>query len=302
MSTYSYQATLAASEKVHWRVEDIIGGERQIDFTRPFMPDSLARVEELDFLTSEEKLVLNQIRGHEYLRMFGLVEEFIVPFVLDSVRPQVNGEDYQIRSLLNFATEEAKHIHLFRRFDQEFNKGFGTEIKFIGPAEDIVKFVLSHDPLSVALLILCIEWMTQRHYLDSVVDNERLDPQFKSLLKHHWMEESQHAKLDSLMVAELAKDKTPEQIQAAIDGYFDIGMFIDGGLKQQTIFNLEAFEKATGRVLDESERIEFLEKQHQSARWTFLGSGMTHQNFLASLEALPGGGRERIDQAAPVFS
>jgi len=302
MSTYSYQATLAASEKVQWRVEDIIGGARQLDFTRPFMPDSLARVEELDFLTSEEKLVLNQIKGHEYLRMFGIVEEFIVPFVLDNVRPQVNGEDYQIRALLNFATEEAKHIHLFRRFHEEFKNGFGTEINYIGPAEDIMKFVLSHDPLSVALLILQIEWMTQSHYLDSVVDNERLDPQFKSLLKHHWMEESQHAKLDSLLVAELAKGRTPEQIQTVIDGYFDIGMFVDGGLKQQTIFNLEAFEKATGRVLDEAERIEFLEKQHQAARWTFLGSGMTHQNFLASLEALPGGGRERIDQAAPVFS
>jgi len=302
MSTYSYQATLAASEKVHWRVEDIIGGDRQLDFTRPFMPDSLARVEELDFLTSEEKLVLNQIKGHEYLRMFGLVEEFIVPFVLDNVRPQVNGEDYQIRSLLNFATEEAKHIHLFRRFHEEFKKGFDTEINYIGPAADIRQFVLSHDPLSVAILILQIEWMTQRHYLDSVVDNEQLDPQFKSLLKHHWMEESQHAKLDSLLVAELANGRTPEQIQTVIDGYFDIGMFIDGGLKQQTLFNLEAFEKATGRVLDEAERIEFLEKQHQSARWTFLGSGMTHQNFLASLEALPGGGRERIDQAAPVFS
>jgi len=302
MSTYSYQATLAASEKVQWRVEDIIGGARQLDFTLPFMPDSLARVEELDFLTSEEKLVLNQIKGHEYLRMFGIVEEFIVPFVLDNVRPQVNGEDYQIRALLNFATEEAKHIHLFRRFHEEFKNGFGTEINYIGPAEDIMKFVLSHDPLSVALLILQIEWMTQSHYLDSVVDNERLDPQFKSLLKHHWMEESQHAKLDSLLVAELAKGRTPEQIQTVIDGYFDIGMFVDGGLKQQTIFNLEAFEKATGRVLDEAERIEFLEKQHQAARWTFLGSGMTHQNFLASLEALPGGGRERIDQAAPVFS
>ena len=302
MSTYTYQATLAASERVQWRVEDIIGGEYQLDFSRPFMPDSLARVEELDFLTAEEKLVLNQIKGHEYLRMFGIVEEFIVPYVLDNVRPQVNGEDYHIRSLLQFATEEAKHIHLFRRFHEEFSKGFSTEINFIGPAEDIKNFVLSHDPLSVALVILQIEWMTQRHYLDSVVDNDRLDPQFKSLLKHHWMEESQHAKLDTLLVAELAKGKTPEQIQAAIDGYFDMGMFIDGGLKQQTIFNLEAFEKATGRILDEAERIEFIEKQHQSGRWTFLGSGMTHKNFLASLEALPGGGRERIDQAAPVFS
>ena len=39
--------------------------------------------------------------------------------------------------------------------------------------------------------------MTQLHYLDSVKDDGDLDPLFKSLLRHHWMEEAQHAKLDT---------------------------------------------------------------------------------------------------------
>ena len=299
---FNYEATLASSLRAAWKLDDVLAEDQELDFARDFMPDYLVRTNELDMLSPAEQRVLNQIAGNTYLHIFGVVEEFILPFLMDHAREVLREDDYRVRALLNFAAEEAKHIHLFRRFHEEFKNGFGTEINYIGPAEDIMKFVLSHDPLSVALLILQIEWMTQSHYLDSVVDNERLDPQFKSLLKHHWMEESQHAKLDSLLVAELAKGRTPEQIQTVIDGYFDIGMFVDGGLKQQTIFNLEAFEKATGRVLDEAERIEFLEKQHQAARWTFLGSGMTHQNFLASLEALPGGGRERIDQAAPVFS
>ena len=39
--------------------------------------------------------------------------------------------------------------------------------------------VLSHSPLGVALVILGIEWMTQKHYLESVRDDEDLDPQFK---------------------------------------------------------------------------------------------------------------------------
>ena len=44
-TTYNYQETLAASVKANWRVEDIIGGDKRLDFTKPFMPDSLARVE-----------------------------------------------------------------------------------------------------------------------------------------------------------------------------------------------------------------------------------------------------------------
>jgi hypothetical protein len=42
---YSYRATLEASQKVNWRIEDIIGGDRRLDFTKRFMPESLARVE-----------------------------------------------------------------------------------------------------------------------------------------------------------------------------------------------------------------------------------------------------------------
>ena len=76
--------------------------------------ETLARVEGLDFLSPEEKLVLNHIRGHEYLCMFGLVEEFILPFVVDHARPRLNGDDYRVRALLQFATEEGKHIHLFK--------------------------------------------------------------------------------------------------------------------------------------------------------------------------------------------
>ena len=97
---YSYQSTLNASEKIGWKVEDLIGGEKKLDFTKPFMPESLAQVNQLSFLTPEEKLILNQIRGHEYLCMFGLVEEFILPYVVDHARPHLSGNDYRVRALL----------------------------------------------------------------------------------------------------------------------------------------------------------------------------------------------------------
>jgi hypothetical protein len=61
---YSYQSTLTASEGIRWRIEDIIGGELRLDFAKPFMPESLARVEPLTFLTRAEKLILNQVRGN----------------------------------------------------------------------------------------------------------------------------------------------------------------------------------------------------------------------------------------------
>jgi hypothetical protein len=299
---YTYEATLTASEVVRWKVEDIIGGDKRLDFTKPFMPESLARVEGLSFLTAYEKKVLNQVRGNTYLSIFGLVEEFILPFVLDHARPQLAEDDYRTRAFLQFASEEAKHIHLFKRFREEFEQGFGTPCAVIGPPAEIAKAILAHVPLAVALAILQIEWMSQSHYLDSIKDDQELDPQFKSLLRHHWMEEAQHAKLDTLMVESLAEGLTPEEIEAAVDGYFAIGGFLDAGLVQQVEFDMESFTAATGRELSADEKDEFRKVQLQANRWTYLGSGMKHAKFLASVGKLSPAARTRVENAAPDFS
>ena len=298
---YSYQSTLASSEIMRWRIEDIIGGEKRLDFSKAFMPESFARVEPLAFLSDEEKRILNQIRGNAYLSIFGLVEEFILPFVVDHARPQLHGDDYRVRALLQFASEEAKHIQLFKRFRNEFEDGFGTECPVIGPPEAIADAILAHDPLGVALTTLHIEWMVQRHYVDSIKDDQQLDPQFKSLLKHHWMEEVQHAKLDTLMVESLAAGRSEEQIMRGVEEYIEIGGFIDGGLAQQVEFDLDSFERATGRQLTDAEKEEFRRVQLQANRWTYLGTGMTHERVLETLESLTPKARERIESISSAF-
>ena len=298
---YSYQAALAASERIGWKVEDLIGGDKQLDFTKAFLPESLAQVKQLSFLTPEEQLTLNQIRGHQYLAMFGLVEEFILPYVVDHARPQLSGDDYRVRALLQFAGEEAKHIHLFKRFRQEFEDGFGSSCEFIGPAEDVSRFVLSHSPLGVGIAILHIEWITLRHYIEGVRNNDNLDPQFKSLLKNHWLEESQHTKLDTLIVDSVAQGATPQEIDQAFKEYGEIGAFLDQGIQQQAAFDVESFVRATGKKLSRSEREEMTAAVLKGMRWTYLGTGMTHPNFLATVEDIKPEARTQIEAMAPAF-
>lgn len=298
---YGFRETLLAAQRINWCVEDIINEDKTLDFSKPFLPESLARVDELAFLSAVEKRILNQIRGHAYLVIFGLVEEFILPFVLDHVRPRLDSGDYRVRAFLQFAGEEAKHIQLFKRFHEEFRKGFETDCAVIGPPSAVASAVLEHQPLAVAITILHIEWMTQRHYIDSIRDNHELDPQFKSLLRHHWLEEAQHAKLDTLMVEALAEGMSAEAIEKALDEYLEIVAFLETGLKRQTHFDLKAFETATGRKLSDAERAEFVRIQEQANRWTYLGSGMSHPNFLATLGRLNPESKKRIEQVAPVF-
>lgn len=255
----------------------------------------------LSLIQCSESGGTRQIRGHEYLAMFGLVEEFILPYVVDHARPNLSGDDFRVRALLQFAGEEAKHIHLFKSFRQDFERGFGSPCPFIGPAEDIKNFVLSHSPLGVAISILHIEWITLRHYIEGVKDNQELDPQFKSLLKHHWLEESQHTKLDTLMVQELAQTASEKEIDLAFEEYGKIGAFIDQGIQQQAQFDADAFVGATGRNLSASEREAMIGAVTKAMRWTYLGTGMTHPNFLNTVGQIKPEARTQIEQMAPAF-
>ena len=297
---FNYQATLASSLRAQWQLDDVLREDQELDFSRNFLPDSLARTAQLSGLNAFEQKTLNQIAAHEYLCMFGVVEEFILPFLLDHARPHLLEDDWRVRALLNFASEEAKHIHLFKRFHAAFVRGFPVEVQMIGPSEAIGAEVLRHDPLAVGLVILMIEWMTQEHYLGSIRDNGDIDPLFKSLLKHHWIEESQHAKLDTLIVDALAEGRSEAEIDKAIDEVFEIAMFLDGGLKAQAEFNIAALEKAINQTV--LNREEIIAQQHQAGRWTFIGSGLVHERFKATVENISPKAAARLAEAAPIFA
>jgi hypothetical protein len=297
---FNYEATLATSLRAQWQLDDVLRVDQELDFGRNFMPESLARTAAVEGLNPFEQRILNQISAHQYLAIFGVVEEFILPFLVDHARPALRGDDYRIRALLNFASEEAKHIHLFKRFHDAFVRGFPVECQMIGPSADIGAEVLRHDPLAVGLVILMIEWMTQEHYLGSIRNDEDLDPLFKSLMKHHWMEEAQHAKLDTLIVDALGEGRSEAEIDKAIDEFLEIGAFLDNGLEVQAGFNIDALEKAIGRNIEDREEV--IAQQHQAARWTYIGSGMVHERFKATLESLSPNAARRLAEVAPVFA
>jgi len=297
----SYQHLLETSRRVNWRLEDLVGEGRQLDFTRPFLPEIFAQTEPLGFLDEAEKLKLNQIRARGYLALFELVESFVVPFICDQADGGGDVDPFRAQALRHFADEEEKHRRLFGAVLRDFDARFGTDCGLIGPAEDIRRMILGHGPLAVTIAILGLEWMSQGHYLGSIKDNQDLDPQFKSLLKHHWIEEVQHARLDGLVLKSLTEHSSAEDIATATREYFEIGAFLDGGFKQQAQLDLESLERATGRTLAEDERRQFLEVQHQALRWTFLGSAMQNPNFLAALDDISEETAARVEQAAMSF-
>lgn len=291
----TFTTCLATSERIGWRVEDLIGGSRRLDFSRRFLPEDLARVERLPFLDQGEKRLLNQIRAHGYLRMFVTIEAVITPIVLQQAAASL-GDDVRARALLAFASEEAKHTHLFNVFTREFARGFGTRCDTIGPHEEIAAHIAGHHPLGVGLFILMAEWVSQAHYLQGCRDRD-LDPVFCDMLKHHWMEEAQHARLDTVLVQELAARLSPAEVKEGVEDLFRIGDFVDGGLVEQVGYDLDALQRAGGRRLSAPERESFRAGQLAAQRWTFMGSGMLHPRFLETVASISPEAARRLAEA-----
>ena len=282
---YTYKAVLASSLRAQWELDDVLAPEQDLDFSRNFMPEALARTGAAPGLADEDqRRTLNHIVAYQYLCYFGSVEEFILPFLMDHARPTLREGDYRARALLNFASEEAKHIHLFNRYRNAFERGFPFKCQMLGPREALAQRVLSHHPLAVGLIILMIEWMTQAHYLGSIRDDGGIDPLFKRLFQHHWMEEAQHAKLDTLIVDALAQGRSERELAQVTNEFFQIAGFLDKSLQVQARFNVESLERGLGRMIDSRQAL--MLQQYRAARWTYVVSGLTHNRFKATLEAI----------------
>jgi hypothetical protein len=298
---YSYETCLEGSVKNAWTVDDCFRG-RDFDFAKPFLPDRIAGVSGIGCLSDDEKRLLNQIRGNSYCHIFAFVEEYIVPMVVDHARRDVYGDETRLWTLLRFAEEEVKHQEMLRRACEQFEAGFGTRCGLVPGREEVAGAVLATSPLTSLLLTSMIEWFTQLHYIEHVRDQAELDELFRDILRFHWIDESRHARMDSLLIDEVASSLPADEREKAVDELLELGGAVDGLLAQQTELDIDALQVASGRTFTDAERDEIRTHQLRSYRWTFLVSGLQHPKFVEIVEQLTADGAHKLDQAATALS
>ena len=294
---YEYDTILNGSLRNAWTVDDCFQ-DRTFDFTKSFVPERIAGVSGIACLSDDEKRMLNQIRGNMYCHIFAFVEEYIVPMVMDSARADVYGDESRLRSLLRFAEEETKHQELMDRACREFAEGFGVECGLIAGREAVAEVVLAASQLAALLLTSMVEWFTQLHYTEHVRDRGDLDGLFRDLLRFHWIDESRHARLDSLLIDEVAVMLSATEREQAIDELLQLGGAIDGLLAQQVELDVDTLQRATGREFSDAERDEIRTEQLRAYRWTFIVSGLEHPNFVRIVTELTEHGAAKIAAAA----
>jgi hypothetical protein len=283
--SYDYASCVRASERTSWRVEDLIPEGTRLDLTRPLLPKSLSAAP-IACLDAPAQLMLNHLAGNAYLNLFSFVEEFILATVVQQAGAELFGDPDNMRALVRFADEELKHQQLFARFRKAFDASFGHPARVLETAKQVAGAVLDKSPLGVMLIILHIELMTLDHYTESVRGDETLDAFFATLLEKHWLEESQHARIDALELAKLANVASDAQVAVAAREYLDLLGAFDGLLAMQAQMDVETLAEALGRVFTEEQAAAIVEAQHRGYRRTFLVAGIRTPRFAKVLTTL----------------
>jgi hypothetical protein len=285
MEGYDYAKCIEISKRVRWDIDkDVIRG-REFDLSQKFLPDGLSKVDQLDFLTDDEKRFLSQIQGRTYANMFGFVERFIVAKILDVTRNHWLRDQIALEALVRFCDEELKHQELFRRLEPMMAAGMPKGYRFLHQPDAVAAAVLEKSTWAVLALILEIELFTQEHYKQSIAPDESLSPLFKDVFLFHMKEEATHALMDELEFPREDARLTAGERDRAVDELIALVGAVDGILQAQSKADAAYFfEVKDGRGREELNRME--EVLLQAYRWQYVFSGTEHPRYRAALGSL----------------
>ncbi len=281
-----YARCISASKRVRWDIDaDVIRG-RQLDTSHKFLPDGLSLVDQLPFLTADERRFMSQVQGRTYANLFGLVERFINAKVLELSREHWFGDQVVLEALVRFSDEELKHQELFRRIEalaaEDMPPGYTVNVD----PNEVAHAVLGKSTWAVLALTCHIEIFTQVHYRKSIAPDKNLSELWKDVFLHHWQEESQHAILDELEWQREDAKLTPAEREQAVTDLIDLVLAVDGILQAQAQADARYFAVCCKRTLTAEERGAIETAVLKAYRWQYIVSGVQDGRFLGVLSGM----------------
>jgi hypothetical protein len=278
-----YEKCLNNSRKINWDIEaDVIRG-RVLDARHNYLPDRLSLVDQLPYLSEQERRFISQIQGRSYAYIFGLVERFIGAKAIELSQEHALGNQIATEAMLQFSAEELKHQALFRRMEVLADDTLPPGYQMMADPNEVAKVVLSKSSWSVLGLTCHIEIFTQAHYLASIQDNNNLSPLFKDVFKFHWQEESQHATLDELEWSRVHETLSAQEVDNSVDDLIDLVVAVDGILQAQSAADAAYFFSNCGRRFNAQQRAEIQDLVLRAYRWQYIVSGVQISRFQNAL-------------------
>ena len=284
--TERYARCVEISKRIRWDIDQDVIRHRKFDFGQKFLPDALSKVDQIEFLNSDQQRLLSQIQGRTYANIFGLVERFINAKILEVSRDHWLGDQVALESLVRFSDEELKHQELFRRIEALCAEGMPEGYSFKPDPDEVAAVVLGKSTWSVLGLTCHIELFTQAHYKQSIEQDSNVSELYKDVFLYHWREESQHAIMDELEWRREDHKLSADGRDQAVDDLIALVVAVDGILQAQSVADAEYFCSIAGGDFDAGQRERIAQGLLKAYRWQYIVSGAEHPKFQEVLGGL----------------
>lgn len=283
INSKKYDQCLVHSRKVNWDIDQDVIRFRTLDASQKYLPDSLSKTNELEFLTADEQRFLSQIQGRTYAYIFGLVERFINAKVLELGQEHALGDQAALEAMVQFSKEELKHQELFRRVEKLADATLPPGYRMTADPNDVARAVLSKSTWAVLALTCHIEIFTQVHYKESIKPEDNVSDLFKDIFKYHWLEEAQHARLDELEWARVHAGLSAAEVDQGVSDLIELVAAVDGILQAQAEADSDYFFDNVERTFTNGETDRVKAVFLKAYRWQYIVSGMQVDRFQQAL-------------------
>jgi hypothetical protein len=285
-TTNRYARCIAASKRIRWDIDDDVIRGRALDVANKYLPDGLSLVDELAFLTPQERKFMSQVQGRTYANIFGLVERYINAKILALSSDHFFGDQVALEALVRFSDEEIKHQEMFRRVESLAAAAMPPGYAAMADPNAVAQFVLGKSTWSVLALTYHIEIFTQVHYKKSIEPDTELSALWKDVFLHHWKEESQHAIIDELEWRREDAKLTHAERDAAVDDLIELVAGVDGILQAQANADADYFVGVSSRVFAADEARAIKAGILKAYRWQYIVSGVQDGRLLGVLASM----------------
>jgi hypothetical protein len=286
MRVARYQEEILENTNERQKIRGLFGNDEAFDFDNRFLPESLANVDGLLFLSEKQKRQLNQIRACGYVYIQGMFKRLTRLFVTDYARNSLSDGDYRVRDGIKYAPDNRIFQQIFRLSYRKIFTGLSGECETFGRSNKVSRTILAHHPLALVIAGLHFEWLAEVHYLMSIDGGGQIDPAFQRLLEFNWLDQKCSRQWDMKMLQVIADNCSNEEMERAIEDYLSITRILDSHLEDQLSMDIGSLSRATNRNFTKTEIRSLKTIQRRALRWTYLGSAMGELDFLVALESL----------------
>jgi hypothetical protein len=281
-----YARCIKASKRVRWDIDADVFRGRTFDFGRKFLPDGLTKVNDLSFLTADEKRSMSHVQGRSYACLFGLLERFISAKTVELASKQGLGDQLALEGLVRFSDEELKHQELFRRIESAIASRMPGGYALIADANEVARAVLSKSSWAVLALTCHIELFTQAHYRESMERDDELSDLYRDVFRFHWLEECQHTVMDEIEWCREDRNLTAAERDIAVDDYIALLRLMDDLVRTQSSADSGYFMRLCERTFSPAEQHQIRDVMLRAYRRQYIASGARHPHFVKTFSGM----------------